>query len=297
MKGGCGDAGRRGGPAASAEQHKLLVTADLEVNPHEGFQEKVEAVQSWAASACFATDCGSGYEPPEHLRMGIFHSEEVEDRKLLSLAQHYNEARLAGAERAWSKCRPRNNWEPTEAEIAETAAFESEEEFEDPYYRALAEQTTEMEDPYDKAMREQRKALVDYSNISKLKFKVLVKSGERCLSFSLGPLLFLDSTNFVQGSLDGLIETRKKKAKAPLDEVFPMLARWHPQLQGLEGARKQDVWGALLKKLPVPFARFRGPSAWQKPAVWQREDYDSSLKNERCSKETYKSVQETVELM
>ena len=52
---------------------------------------------------------------------------------------------------------------------------------------------------------------------------VLVKSGERCLSFRLGPLQFFDSANFVKESLDTMIETRKKKSKKSMEETFQWL--------------------------------------------------------------------------
>ena len=141
---------------------------------------------------------------------------------------------------------------------------------------------------------EKLRMIGDYKRMA---FSVLVKSGERCLSFRLGPLQFLDSANFVKESLDTMIETRKKKSKKSMEETFPVVAARHPELQGVSAERKDEVWTALMRKLPMPFEQFQGPQAWLREPVWEQEAYDSALKNEKCCDATYESLKLTRDLM
>ncbi|CAJ1387432.1 unnamed protein product, partial [Effrenium voratum] len=150
----------------------------------------------------------------------------------------------------------------------------------------------------EEALEEQlQQKLAIIGDYSRMKFSVLVKSGEKCLSFQLGPLQFLDSTNFVKESLDKTIETRKKRRAGSLPEAFPLVAAYHPELRDVSEERKEQVWEALMRKLPMPFSRFNGPSAWSREAVWEREAYDSFLKNEKCSEESYNQLLETRDMM
>ena len=94
-----------------------------------------------------------------------------------------------------------------------------------------------------------------------------------------------------------MIETRKKKSKKSMEETFPVVAARHPELQGVSAERKDEVWTALMRKLPMPFEQFQGPQAWLREPVWEQEAYDSALKNEKCCDATYESLKLTRDLM
>ncbi|CAE7855129.1 unnamed protein product [Symbiodinium microadriaticum] len=133
----------------------------------------------------------------------------------------------------------------------------------------------------------------------RLKFEVLVKSGERYLQVRLGPLVFLDSCNIFPTSLDALIADLRSTEKNPA-KAFPLLAERHPHFKGAElhedeGYRAQ-VWSMLLKKIPMPFERLTGPECWGMPALMpDKSYYDSRLAGERCSDAKYEEISEIVD--
>ncbi|CAE7377172.1 unnamed protein product, partial [Symbiodinium sp. CCMP2592] len=125
----------------------------------------------------------------------------------------------------------------------------------------------------------------------------LVKSGEKCLMLSFGPLRFLDSLNVFPTSLSSLIEDCKASCSNP-SEAFPLLARRHPIFAEAErGAseRRTKVWELLLKKIPMPFDALCDPACWSWPALLPREAYDNTLTGEACSEEKYETVKQIVE--
>ena len=146
----------------------------------------------------------------------------------------------------------------------------------------------------------------------KVKFSVLVKSGERYLQVRLGPLVFLDSCNIFPASLDALIADLRSTEKDPA-EAFPLLAKRHPLFANAElfkeEARlahpvfakmwkknctfyREQVWNLLLQKLPMPFERMAGPECWEMdPVMPDRSCYNSRLTGEVCSEAKYEEIQ------
>ncbi|CAE7702831.1 unnamed protein product [Symbiodinium sp. CCMP2592] len=134
-------------------------------------------------------------------------------------------------------------------------------------------------------------------DLSKIKLGALVKSGEKCLMLSFGPLRFLDSLNVFPTSLASLIEDCKASCLNP-SEAFPLLTRRHPIFAEAElGARERraKVWELLLKKIPMPFDALCDPACWSWPALLPREAYDNTLTGEACSEEKYETVKQIVE--
>ena len=150
----------------------------------------------------------------------------------------------------------------------------------------------------------------------KLKFSVLVKSGERYLQVRLGPLVFLDSCNIFPASLDALIADLRNTEKDPA-KAFPLLAERHPLFANAElfkeEARlahpvfakmwkqnrtfyREQVWNLLLKKIPMPFERMAGPECWEMdPVMPDRSYYNSRLTGEVCSEAKYEEIQKIVD--
>ena len=139
-----------------------------------------------------------------------------------------------------------------------------------------------------------------HCDLSKIPLNALVKGGEKCLMVSYGPLRFVDSMNIFPVGLSELIADCKASSlsRDPAD-AFPLLAERHPvfaaaRQQGEEYWNK--AWKLLLKKIPMPFDVFSGPSCWQWPAFLEdRSCYDSSLTGESCSEEQHKEVKEICE--
>ena len=159
----------------------------------------------------------------------------------------------------------------------------------------------------------------------RLKFSVLYKSGEKLLSFRLGCLQFVDSMNFYKTSLSSLMEELRRSSPDDPSQVFVQMSQLHPELQpsALTPHRRRKLcsyfapdreeqsvteaelvrwtWQLLLRKLPMPFEKMQGPEAeiWTKPAVWDEQDYRSSLNPESPEelRKKIKSLRETCEVL
>ena len=157
----------------------------------------------------------------------------------------------------------------------------------------------------------------------KLKFSVLFKTGEKTLSFRLGCLCFIDSTNFYKASLGSLIDELHKTSPEDPSAVFKQMADLHPELQPaalteqrrcnlhryfapacpFEEVVEEDfklwTWQLLLRKLPMPFDKMSGPEVWRRPAVWELEAYRSPLNgsDEEKLAKSHKLLQETCEVL
>ncbi|OLP75207.1 hypothetical protein AK812_SmicGene45032 [Symbiodinium microadriaticum] len=134
-------------------------------------------------------------------------------------------------------------------------------------------------------------------DLSKIKLGALVKSGEKCLMLSFGPLRFLDSLNVFPTSLASLIDDNKASC-SNLSEAFPLLSLRHPIFAAAEldaPERRSKAWELLLKKIPMPFDALCDPACWTWEALLPREAYDNLLTGEKCSEEKYQSVKEIVD--
>ena len=132
---------------------------------------------------------------------------------------------------------------------------------------------------------------------------ILQKSGETNLTIDFGGLRFIDTMNFCRSGLGKLIESHRHAVLKPsvlgdrsvvsgLEEAFPLTASRHPLLQ----SAGEDVWTALLKKLPMPWEFFRGCEAFSKPAVWPLPCYHSKLSG-KCSEKDHAALTETSQFM
>ena len=102
-------------------------------------------------------------------------------------------------------------------------------------------------------------------------YRVLCKSGEKCLHISWGPVRFVDSMNvFPTSMIDDLRACTHKQ----LPELFPLMASLH----------------CILRKLPMPFQHFCGAKAWEMVAVWEQHCYDSVLAGKAVSAEDWPSA-------
>ena len=138
---------------------------------------------------------------------------------------------------------------------------------------------------------DEREAELEYVDFRRLKFEVLVKSGERFLQVRLGPLLFLDSCNIFPASLDALIKDLASTESDPA-KAFPLLAERHPLFKDAE----PRVWQLLLKKIPMPFEKLAGPECWSMPALMpDKSYYDSRLSGLKRSDAKYEEIREIID--
>ena len=187
---------------------------------------------------------------------------------------------------------------------------ENEEELEEENFEGLSG-----EEAYQLASLRFGEDEVDY-DFAKLKFQVLVKSGERYLQIRLGPLVFLDSCNIFPASLDALISDLRSTEKDPA-KAFPLLAERHPLFARAELFKdegryahpifakswktnvtfyREHVWHLLLKKLPMPFEKLTGPECWDMDALMpDKSCYDSRLSGETCGAAKYEEIRQVVD--
>ncbi|CAE7779848.1 unnamed protein product, partial [Symbiodinium necroappetens] len=108
--------------------------------------------------------------------------------------------------------------------------------------------------------------------LKNFKVTTLRKSGETNLVMNIGPLCFIDTMNFCKAGLGKLIESHRKAVLKPaslgnmtvvsgLETAFPLKASRHPLLRN----SNEDVWSALLRKLPMPWDFFSGCDDFDKP--------------------------------
>ena len=68
-------------------------------------------------------------------------------------------------------------------------------------------------------------------DFKKLILKVLFKTGEKLLQLSLDNLVFRDSANFYNTSLEKLMGNLAKTSPSDVSAVFPFIAETHPELR------------------------------------------------------------------
>ncbi|CAE7271576.1 unnamed protein product, partial [Symbiodinium microadriaticum] len=135
------------------------------------------------------------------------------------------------------------------------------------------------------------------------KISILQNSGETNLTMDIGALRFLDTMNFCKAGLGKLIDSHRKAALKPanlrgmsevsgLEQAFPLTASRHPLLKDAD----EDVWAALLRKLPMPWDFFVGCGDFSKPAVWPLECYRSKLSG-KCPEEDHSLLEQTASFM
>ena len=125
--------------------------------------------------------------------------------------------------------------------------------------------------------------------IGKLRFEVIAKTNESFPMIRLGPLQFLDTTNFLKCSLDSLIQSQRK-TQGDLSLAFPRMRSLHPQAS-------DDTMELLLQKIPMPFRVMNDPSCWLLPALLPRDSYFSDLTGEECSEETYSLIAKVIDTL
>ena len=119
-----------------------------------------------------------------------------------------------------------------------------------------------------------------------MRFEVIAKTRENYTMILLGPLQFMDSTNFLKSSLDGLIKSQRNAGNS-LHDSFPRMRAYHPWAT-------DESLHMLLQKIPMPFDVMQSTACFSLPALLPQDAYFTSLLGEPCDELTYGKVQEVV---
>ena len=261
--------------------------------------------------------CNSLIVQPRLVRVAMHNGGSYDFRYLIRAIaamrrQSWEEARAARAE-------------PTEEEEAffEEPEVETTEEGEENFFEEPEGELQVDEDHSSDITSEDVETAMQKKKWHELPFTVLYKGGEKLLSFRIGCLQFVDSMNFYKASLGNLIDELRKSSPQDPSRVFVQMSELHPELQpsALTQQRrnklheyfaparsvesisddeyKQWTWKLLLRKLPMPFEKMQGSEIWDKPAVWEVDDYRSSLHPESQDEleKKVKELRETCEVL
>ena len=108
------------------------------------------------------------------------------------------------------------------------------------------------------------------------KLECIAKSSDKFLTFSTGPLKFIDSLAFLSASLDKLVNNLAKKDSDKFKNLW----------QEFDKADK-TVRELLLRKGVFPYDYFDGESKLRRKSLPKRDKFFNRLKQEECSEQDY----------
>ena len=128
--------------------------------------------------------------------------------------------------------------------------------------------------------------------IKKIPINVISRTSEKFMKIKFGPLIFLDSFKMQSVSLGDLIAAQRKLSP-DIRSCFPILTRHHPYIRRLP----PDEMSVLLdSKMRMPFESMTGPECFDRPALFEKEAYNSRLAKD-ISDDGYETIRRNIETL
>jgi hypothetical protein len=128
--------------------------------------------------------------------------------------------------------------------------------------------------------------------VRKIPISIISRTAEKYMKIRFGPLVFLDSFKMQSVSLGELIEAQRK-LKPDIRDCFPILTRHHPYISRLPVEQMSVLLDA---KMRMPFEAMTGPDCFDKPALFEKADYNSRLAKD-ISDEGYETIKRNIDAL